>query len=302
MLATVLTGRNNIFTVQAGEQILLCRLKGKTLSLDERSYNPLAPGDEVQLESVDAGNKTAVITGRAPRKNAFARFNRKRDALQTLAANVDRAVVVMSIGDPVFRERFVDRMLVLGCHHDVPVSLVITKSELDPDLARRTASVYDQLGVRSICCSAVTIDGMATVRGMISGNRSVLVGQSGVGKSTLLNYLMESDVQETGSTDRFNRGRHTTNAGLLVRTSEFELVDTPGVRELDCTHVPRESLDRCFVEFVRHRESCSMRDCSHRNEPGCAVIAAVERGEITRDRYASYVRLYEELEAAQETP
>ena len=126
MLGTVLTGRNNIFTVEigpaetdtletgpgeGGSARYLCRLRGKTLALEERAYNPLAPGDLVRLAGAEPANHTAVITGREPRRNAFQRYNHKREALQTLGANLDLVVAVMSVSQPAFRRRFVDRVL-----------------------------------------------------------------------------------------------------------------------------------------------------------------------------------------------
>ena len=299
MQGTVLTGRNNIFTVDSPAGVLLCRLKGKTLQLDERSYNPLAPGDVVSLSSVDPANGSAVIDAREQRASSFSRFNRKRDAVQTLAANIDLVAAVSSLARPFFKNRFVDRVLVLACYHGVTPALIVTKSDLSSDHAEITDR-YERLGVIVRVCSAETGDGIGEVLAALQGRRTVLVGQSGVGKSTLVNLLLGEAAQDVGATDRFHRGRHTTSAGRLLHGDGFEIIDTPGVRELDCRHVPLPDIGHCFPEFVPIAPECDHTDCSHRTEPGCAVVKALEAGRIDAVRYESYVRLFDEIEDLQE--
>ena len=131
----VLTGRNNIFSVLVDDQLLLCRLKGKRLEIDERSYNPLAPGDFVNVGSIDQDQESGIIEGRVERSNAFVRFNRKRNAPQTLAANVDEALCVTSIREPNFRPRFVDRFLSLAEDQGLAAGLIVNKADLDADTA-----------------------------------------------------------------------------------------------------------------------------------------------------------------------
>jgi len=300
MRGTVLTGRNNIFTVDAGA-LLLCRIKGKTLALEERSYNPLAPGDLVRLSAVDPGNATAVIEERLPRRNAFERYNRKREALQTLAANVDYVVPVMSVRDPAFRERFVDRVLALAAHHGIRAIVALTKCDLDEPVARDHSARYERFGYPVFRIRADRPDSYDALRDRLRGARSVLVGQSGVGKSTVLNALLSGEHQRTGSVSGSNRrGRHTTTAAHLIEADSLQIVDTPGIRELDCRHIPPGSLDRCFPEFAAYLGRCAHDDCRHVDEPGCAVRAAVASGALDALRYESYLRLSEELVELQE--
>jgi ribosome biogenesis GTPase len=300
MRGTVLTGRNNIFTVECPDGTLLCRLKGKTLALEERSYNPLAPGDEVELSSVDVANATGVIEARLLRRNEISRYNHKRAAQQTLAANVDLVAAVVSLRRPEFRSRFVDRVLVIASYHEVMPLLIVTKLDLGGDDVDESLAPYRAIGVETFVVSATTGEGIPELRDRLGTHRTALIGQSGVGKSTLVNALLERHEQDVGVMDRFHRGTHTTSAGRLLAGNGFELVDTPGVRELDCRHVPLEDLDACYPELAAIRNACDHSDCSHRHEPGCAVRAATDAGMIPAERYESYVRLYSEIEELME--
>lgn len=228
MHGTVLTGRNNIFTVTTDGTRYLCRLRGKTLALEERAYNPLAPGDIVDLARADPINRTAVITGRSERRNAFQRYNRKREALQTLGANLDLVGTVMSVSRPAFRRRFVDRVLALADYHGIPAALIVTKADLAPAAADEEVARYRRAGFEAWAVGASEYTGDETVRRRLAAGRTLLVGQSGAGKSTLLNRLLGSEIQTVGEvSDRYERGRHTTNASVLIRHGELELVDTP---------------------------------------------------------------------------
>ena len=301
MHGTVLTGRNNIFTVSADGSELLCRIKGKTLALDERAYNPLAPGDEVRLGSLDEANGTAAIEARLPRRSAFDRYNRKRGALQTLAANVDLVVAVMSADHPAFRHRFVDRVLVLAEYHGLEALVAVTKSDLDEERADSESVRYESIGYPVLTLRFDREQTFERLRESVAGVRSVFVGQSGVGKSTIINALVGAELQKIGTiSTRYRRGRHTTNAALLIRHGEIEIVDTPGIREVDCRHVPLEELDHAFREFRPFLGTCTLADCAHADEPGCAIRTAVAEGALDAERYESYLRLFEEISELRE--
>lgn len=292
----VLTGRNNIFSVLVDDQLLLCRLKGKRLEIDERSYNPLAPGDFVNVGSIDQDQESGIIEGRVERSNAFVRFNRKRNAPQTLAANVDEVLCVTSIREPNFRPRFVDRFLSLAEDQGLAAGVIVNKADLDADTARNMVARYKKLGYPAFATSGLNDDGAVELQRHLGSRLVVFIGQSGVGKSTLLNRLVGEDIQQVGHVShRFQRGRHTTNAARLVAREGVRIIDTPGIRELDVRTIEIGVLGWCFREFRGFIGSCEHSDCRHLDEPGCAVRNAVEGGEITGDRYESYLRLVVEL-------
>ncbi|MBU8912503.1 MAG: ribosome small subunit-dependent GTPase A [Spirochaetales bacterium] len=292
----VLTGRNNIFTVLVDDRVLLCRLKGKRLNIDERSYNPLAPGDLVTVGSVDYAHESGIIEGRLERSNAFVRFNRKRMAPQMLAANVDEALCIASVREPGFRPRFVDRFLALAEDQGIAAAVIVNKADLDADQANRVVDRYRGLGYPAFALSASRGDGAEDFRRHIASRLVVFVGQSGVGKSTLLNGLVGREMQQVGHVShKFRRGRHTTNAARLVQDSGLRIVDTPGIRELDIRTIEIGALGWCFREFRDFIGSCEHSDCVHRDEPSCAVRTAAAEGEISSERYESYLRLLTEL-------
>ena len=145
----------------------------------------------------------------------------------------------MSVSRPAFRRRFVDRVLALADYHGIPAALIVTKADLAPAAADEEVARYRCAGFEAWAVGASEYTGDETVRRRLAAGRTLLVGQSGAGKSTLLNRLLGSEIQTVGEvSDRYERGRHTTNASVLIRHGELELVDTPGIRELDCRHIP----------------------------------------------------------------
>lgn len=292
----ILYGANNIFTVLSGEHRVLCRIKGKVLRQDETAYNPLAPGDEVSFV-LDAGDSTrGLITERAERLNAFVRWNRKREAPQTVAANVDLVVCVASIASPPFRPRFIDRLLVAA--RGIPALVLINKNDLDSKAwEQERIANYQKIGYRVHRCSAVTGEGIEDLRKLVSDKRSVFVGQSGAGKSSLLNHVIPVGNLETGEiSPKYDRGRHVTKNARLFITEEGEFIDTPGIRQIEVYGVDSEVLAHEFPEFADYEGQCAFQPCSHREEPECMVKEAVKRGEILEDRYESYLRIRNELE------
>ncbi len=299
----VLTGRNNIFTVLVDDRVLLCRLKGKRLEIDERSYNPLAPGDFVKVSSVNHQHESGIIEERLDRSNAFVRFNRKRAAPQTLAANVAEALCVTSVREPELHPRFVDRFLALAEHQRIPAGVIVNKTDLDADAAGSAVVRYRDLGYPAFALSAVSGEGTEDLRQHIGSRLVVFVGQSGVGKSTILNGLVGREIQRVDHVShRFLRGRHTTNAARLVQEASLRIVDTPGVRELDIRTIEIGVLAWCFREFRSFIGSCEYSDCVHQDEPGCAVRTAAVEGEVASERYESYLKLLVELRDLESEP
>jgi ribosome biogenesis GTPase / thiamine phosphate phosphatase len=296
--AEVLFGINTIYTVLAGGVRLQCRIKGKQLSEDKRSYNPIAPGDIVAVapDALSAGE--GMITEVRPRRTRLVRWNKKGRAPQILAANADVAVCVTSPCSPPFRPRFIDRLIVAAESGGLLPLIVLNKSDLPcgADVLERVA-YYAGMGYEIYRCSARTGLGIEELAGRLRGLTAVLVGQSGVGKSSLLNALSPGLTQRVGSlSEKHDRGNHTTNFATLLLAGDLRIIDTPGVRELELADMPPDEVGFHFREFAAYMRSCSYQPCLHAEEPGCAVAAAVERGDIHTDRYESYLRILLELQ------
>lgn len=291
----ILYGMNNIFTVLSEKEYFLCRIKGKVLKQEESSYNPLAPGDEVLFLPSNPSDGKGLITERIPRKNAFIRWNRKKKSPQTVAANIDIVICVASIRTPPFRPRFIDR--VLAAAGNIPAAVVINKDDLSgEDWEEERIEDFRRIGYLVHRSSAETGKGIEDLKTLAAGKRSVWVGQSGVGKSSLLNHIIPGGDLETGEVSvKYDRGRHTTKNGRLYFTPESEVIDTPGIRQIELHNILPEELQNHFPEFLNYVGECAFQPCSHREEPNCRVKAAVEEGLIHSDRYVSYLRIYEEL-------
>jgi len=293
-------GANNIFTVLAEDGTWICRIKGKVLKEEESSYNPLAPGDIVSFVPDSHTDGEGLITNRIDRRNAIVRWNRKRQKPQTIAANIDLLVCVSSPKNPPFRPRFIDRVLIAA--REIPAVVVLNKVDLgiDAEVAQRMED-YRRIGVETLHCSARTGEGSARLQELTEERLCAFFGQSGVGKSSLINRIYPGLELEVGEiSNKYDRGKHTTKNAVLIRHRRGELIDTPGIRQIELNLDEAEGLDELFIEFLPFIPLCSFQPCSHLHEPGCAVRGAVERGDIHHDRYESYVRIFQELESRRE--
>ena len=316
VLGQVASGINNIFHVRvAAEQAepsvepgatIECRIMGKVLGgrqpVPDYAYNPLAPGDWVTIAVDEHTPRQGWILERRPRTSAIRRWNRKRQAPQTIAANIDRLAAVGSFAAPPFRPRFLDRLLLCGELGDTDPVLIINKDDLGstPAIDRRL-DAYRAMGYAVITCSAATGSGMAALRDLLARDSLVaVVGQSGVGKSALLNRLEPAQPRAEGALSRkYDRGAHTTRYGEVVGTADGVLViDTPGIRELEIADIEPHELRLWYRDFLPYVEQCEFPGCLCENEPGCAVRAALTRGEIHRDRHRGYLRVLAELKEA----
>ncbi|WP_304221685.1 ribosome small subunit-dependent GTPase A [Gracilinema caldarium] len=310
MTGLIVRGSNNIFYVRpdtdpcAGNEEIECRIKGKVLKGVEGYYNPLAPGDRVHIELDPLHPGKGLVTELVERKNAFTRFNQKGMAPQLLAANVDLVFCLTTPASPPFRPRFLDRVLVQAERSQIPSVIVVNKWDLhdgDYDVDERLED-YRRIGYRLLTVSAVTGAGLEELADLIKGRTVVLVGQSGVGKSSLINRLAPHAGLKVGDLcEKYERGSHTTTMSRLIElggsSGSGRIIDTPGVRRLMPDGVQPGDLALYFREFAPLVGQCTYGlSCSHRIEPGCKIMEAVAAGVIHEDRYESYLRLKEELE------
>lgn len=294
MEGIVLRSINNIYSVRSADgNVYSCRIKGKQLAQAKGEYNPIVVGDIVDF--TESGTNEGLVTYRHDRKSEFARWNDKRSLNQTICSNMDLVVCVCSVESPPFRPRFVDR--VIACCKSVPVMIVLnkcdimlTKEELD------RYKLYKKLGYDTVSVSAETGENVEKLVKLLKGKTAAFVGQSGVGKSSLVNRILGTDQRVGELNAKYNRGNHTTNHALMLDGPGFTLIDTPGFREISVPHDDPHLVAASFPEFVNASEKCEFVGCLHINEPGCEVIRLVEAGKINSDRYESYLRMLDTME------
>ena len=276
----ILRSLSGFYDVQTPGGLITCRARG---ILRKAGNSPLT-GDLVEI-TVEKGK--GMVERILPRKNHF---------IRPAVANVDALVVFAANVNPVTEPFLIDRVAAIAGDQEVPVYLCVNKCDLDPaaDLVR----IYEHAGFPVICTSAETGEGVEALRALLEGKLTAFTGNSGVGKSSILNRLAPELKLETGEvSEKLGRGRHTTRHVELYRLGENTYVaDTPGFSSFDTDQMElilKENLQYAFPDFGSFIGKCRFDDCSHRKEPDCAVRAAVEAGGIEKSRYESYLKLYE---------
>ena len=291
----VLAVRGLYADVDDGTRTWPCTIRRivRTRRIQER--NAVTVGDRVHFSvGTDAGAEGAIEFVE-PRRGTLQRLTGKR--VHTIAANVDQAIIVSSAAEPAPKPHLIDRYIVAALYGGI--APVICMNKIDLDVAGAAASILDRyraLGYTVLGASARTGAGIDELRAVFKDKESAVAGQSGVGKSSLLNAVQPGLELKTGDIiEQTQKGRHTTTTARLIRLDMGGyVVDTPGIRSLDISRVPHFEIEAYFAEFVDRVKDCKFRNCSHTHEIGCAIKAAVERGEIHPDRYATYVELFEE--------
>ena len=276
----IIKALSGFYYVQAEDGVVECRARGRFRRQDQ---SPLV-GDFVRITR--QGDK-GVLEALLPRKNAF---------IRPAVANIDQLVVLASCAIPVTEPFLIDRVLAIAQLQSVPALVVVNKDDLAP--AQPLAEIYRRAGVPVLVTSAETGEGIETLREALAGKLSCLTGNSGVGKSSLLNRACPQLQLPVGEvSEKLGRGRHTTrHIELYSLGSNTFVADTPGFSAFDTERmelVHREQLQYAFPEFAPYLGHCQFPDCAHRKEPGCAVRRALAEGKIGQTRYDSYERLYE---------
>ncbi|MGB4398335.1 MAG: ribosome small subunit-dependent GTPase A [Daejeonella sp.] len=275
-----------------------CRIKGKFRTLDIKTTNPVAVGDHVEVEP-EPDQETGLITILHPRKNYIIRksVNLSKQA-QVIAANLDQAFLIVTLASPRTSLGFIDRFLVTAEAYAIPAMLVFNKldlfSEEGLDFLKEYQKIYEQAGYPCYSVSATEQTNLDQIRDLLKDKVTLVSGHSGVGKSTLINALLPGSQLKTGDiSDWSDKGKHTTTfAEMIELPFGGYLIDTPGIRELGVFDIEQQELGRLFPEIRELMGDCKFHNCRHINEPGCAVLKALENDEIEPSRYDSYLSIY----------
>jgi ribosome biogenesis GTPase len=300
MTGTVVKSTGSWYVVRelATDQLYRCRLRGKFKIKGLKASNPLAVGDQVEFEVEAQSEGAAVISHIAPRRNYIVRRSvHKTGHVHIVAANLDQAMLVVTLVSPATSFGFIDRFLVTAEAYHIPVTLLFNKIDLhdedEADYQRQIMGMYARVGYPSLACAASTGVGVPKIDQLLDGKVSLLAGHSGVGKSTLINALVPDLDLKTAEISEFSdKGVHTTTFAemLPVRAGTY-IIDTPGIKELGLVDLPAAELAGYFPEMRALLNQCRYHNCQHTHEPGCAVREAVDQGVIALPRYDSYVSM-----------
>lgn len=281
-------------------EVLKCNLKGKIRLKGLRSTNPVSVGDIVQYE--EAG-EIGTIVDIEPRRNFIARksVNLSKET-HIVASNLDRAFLIATVAQPRTSSGFIDRFLVTAEAYGIPTTIVFNKIDLldDESSARQKEleAIYTDAGYDVLKVSAETLEGVDELRASLNKGTNLLSGHSGVGKSTLVNKLVPGlDLKTSQISESHSKGRHTTTfAEMFIVPGGGFIIDTPGIKGFGLVTLEKGTLSHHFPEMFSRLEDCKFNNCVHVGEPKCAVITAVEKGEVSLERYENYLEMYSTFE------
>lgn len=309
MEGLVIKNAGNLYNVLTAENsVVACRIKGKFRLKGIRTTNPVAVGDRVTVADTPAPDGTRYITAISPRTNYIIRraSNLSKES-HIIAANIDCAMLVMTLAHPSTATTFVDRFLATAEAYHIKAVLAINKTDLladeeDIELLDAFTYLYRSIGYEVMHLSARTGEGVEKLRESLKGKITLFSGNSGVGKSTLINDLIPGlDLKTAEISDVHDQGMHTTTFSEMFFLDPADpaagaVIDTPGVRGFGTIDFDKNEAGHFFPEIFRESARCRFNDCTHTHEPGCAVREALEENRIAASRYASYLSILEDAD------
>ena len=279
--------------------VISCRIKGKLRLIERRTTTPVNIGDLVMV-NIEEGD--ATIQEVLPRSNYIIRQStHNRTAEHIIAANLDQAIIMATIAMPRTSTGFIDRFLVTATAYHIPCIVLFNKTDLynesEQEQVAQLANIYRQAGFMVVATSAEKNTGVDEVRSLLQGKISLLAGHSGVGKSTLINKIDSNLQLKTAEVAAYNqKGKHTTTfAEMFELPFGGFIIDTPGIKEFGVLDFEAAEVAQYFPEMEKRMHDCRFNNCLHINEPGCAVKAALEDGDIAMSRYENYLSIIQEL-------
>lgn len=294
---TVVSSTGSWYEVSTAEGVLNCRIRGRLRLKGVRSTNPVVVGDRVMVEP---DGDSSVIVEIIPRRNyVIRRASNLSKESHIIAANVDRALLIVTLHSPATPTEFVDRFLITCEAYKVPVTIVLGKADtLIEEFAAQAeefTAIYEDAGYEVLRLSSVTGEGVETIRAMLKGHTTLVAGNSGVGKSTLIGSIDPTlDIRTGEISDNHQKGKHTTTFSTMYPLEGGYIIDTPGIKGFGLIDIDDKELCRYFPEMMRIAPDCRFYNCTHTHEPGCAVMEAVKEGRVAWSRYDSYLKILDE--------
>ena len=294
---TVISSTGSWYEVATEQGTLNCRIRGRLRLKGVRSTNPVVVGDRVVVEP--DGDSSAIVDIIPRRNYVIRRASNLSKESHIIAANVDHALLLVTLHSPATPREFVDRFLVTCEAYKVPVTILLGKADLlvgeHQNEAEEFEAVYRDAGYDIIRLSSMEGRGVERVREFISGHTILLAGNSGVGKSTLIGTIAPDIEIRTGEiSESHHKGKHTTTFSTMYRVGDGYIIDTPGIKGFGLIDIDDKELCRYFPEMMRLAPDCRFYNCTHTHEPGCAVRSAVEEGRVAWSRYESYLKILDE--------
>jgi ribosome biogenesis GTPase / thiamine phosphate phosphatase len=278
------------------------RIVGKLRLDDIKSTNPIAVGDDVEI-TLEADERQASITAVLPRKNYVVRQSpRKKHNIHLLASNVDQALLIVTMVEPKVKTGFIDRFLMMTEPYNIPVIIAFNKFDVyaqeEMEMLNYYKTVYENIGYTIMSCSIFNPSDMDKIKTLLKNKTTLIAGQSGVGKSSIVNTIQPGIELRTGEiSEHSGKGQHTTTfAEMFDLDFGGRIIDTPGIKTLAFNHLEIMDIAHNFREIFLLSKGCKFADCLHKSEPKCAVKEAIEAGRISEHRYHNYLQLMIEVE------